>query len=58
MLASVLDGPSLLENGLELPALVHLHHDIASANELAIDVQLRYGGPLAVVGDCVDSGTI
>ena len=40
-------GVGLDEQLLELTAGVHLHHDIAAADELAIDVQLRDGGPVA-----------
>src|SRR5579884_2399357 len=31
---------------LKLARLVHLHHDVAAADQLAIDEQLRDGGPV------------
>lgn len=36
------------EEGLQGLVLVHFLKDVAAANELAIDVELRVGGPVAV----------
>ena len=38
------------EQLLQLTAGVQLHHDVAAADELAADVQLRDGGPVAARG--------
>src|SRR4051812_9629314 len=38
----------VLEQALQLARLEHLPHDVAAADELALDVDLRDGGPLRV----------
>src|SRR3954470_789388 len=35
------------EKLLQLAALEHLHHDVGAADELALDVELRHGRPVA-----------
>src|SRR6185369_10411289 len=41
------------EKLLELAALEHLHHDVRSADELAADVKLRNGRPVAIFLDAL-----
>ncbi len=41
------------EHLLEFARLVHLHHDVRAADELALHVQLRDGGPVAVFLDAL-----
>ena len=36
---------------LQFPAFIHLHHDVGAADEFAFDVQLGDGGPVAVFLD-------
>src|SRR5688500_11541553 len=39
----------LVEELLELAGLVHLHHDVGAADELALDVELGHGRPVGIV---------
>src|SRR5579859_1442012 len=41
------------EQRLQLARLEHLHHDVAAADELALDVELRDGGPLRELLDAL-----
>lgn len=34
------------QQSLKFTALIHVRHDVAAANELTFDVELRYGRPL------------
>src|SRR5262252_665260 len=38
---------------LQLARLVHLHHDVRAADELAVDVELRDGGPVGIFLDAL-----
>src|SRR5262249_28364793 len=49
--ASWRSGGLLGEQLLQLPGLVHLAHDVAAADEFAVDVELRNGRPVGVVLD-------
>src|SRR5208283_2413871 len=40
--------PRLAQEPLQLAAAVHLEHDVAAAEELAVHVELRVGGPARV----------
>src|SRR4051812_6673209 len=41
----------LLDQGLQLAGLEHLHHDVGAAEELAFDVELRHGRPVRIILD-------
>src|SRR4051794_40265307 len=38
----------LVEQLLELAGLVHLHHDVGAADELALYIELRHGRPVRI----------
>jgi hypothetical protein len=38
---------------LQFPVFIHLHHDVGAADELAFDVELGDGGPVAVFLDAL-----
>src|SRR5690606_21636718 len=43
-------GGSFLDQGLQLTLLEHLEHDVAAADQLTADPQLREGRPVGVLG--------
>jgi hypothetical protein len=38
----------LVEQSLQIAAAIHLQGDVAAADEFAVDVQLRIGGPVRI----------
>ena len=51
LVGSLTDDFLVDEEFLETPIFVHLFHDIASAHELAFDIDLRYRRPVTIVFD-------
>src|SRR5688572_11046207 len=47
-----------IQQGLQLPRLEHLAHDVAAADELALHVQLGDGGAVAEALDAVAQGLV
>src|ERR1035437_882021 len=43
---------------LQLATFIHLHHDVGAADELAFDIELRNGRPVAVFLDAVANGFV
>mmetsp|Transcript_22711 Transcript_22711/g.63386 ORF Transcript_22711/g.63386 Transcript_22711/m.63386 type:complete len:201 (+) Transcript_22711:304-906(+) len=60
LLASCLDHIrlGLFDHLTELAGLVQLDHDVAAADELTADVELRDGGPLAEILDALSDGLV
>ncbi len=46
---SLVVAPAFLQQRLQLAVVIHLERDVAAADELAVHVELRIGGPVRVL---------